>query len=142
MSFVINSLIQFHKISFSRSLIAFEPPCQICAGVTKNLLNENKKSVLFIWFQYHSIIKPHKQHYYINRKNVEEFIYPTSNNLPFLFISHTSALIVLMSLIKIYLLLVCGIRLCRDLADKHRVTSSASETFGNFQQTTGTIFPQ
>ena len=34
---------------------------------------------------------------------MEEFIYPTSNNLPFLFISHTSALIVLMSLIKIYL---------------------------------------
>ena len=63
--------------------MAFEPPCQIYAGVTKNLLNENKKSVLFIWFQYHSSIKPHKQHYYINWKNMEKFIYPTSYNLPF-----------------------------------------------------------
>ena len=47
-----------------------------------------KKQFFFIWFQYYSSIKPHKQHYYINRKNMEEFIYPTSCNRPFLFVKN------------------------------------------------------
>ena len=39
---------------------------QCCINI--NLLNESKKSVLFIWYQYHTIIPLHLQPYYWNRK--------------------------------------------------------------------------